>query len=185
MLVGADLLISIADFTGEFILIYRCWLLWSKNYWIVILPSLAAIGGLGKVPLTIVGSRTDAYQLTVILVPSMCRRDYPPSIAHQSECPNRPSFRCTTRSGWPYSSVVHQRDHYHPHRRTHMASFPSQGARRAGHALPDRHGPGRDRYRRRERPDLFNRATHLCYSLCHQAPCPGRCLFDGGTDIRT
>ena len=47
---GADLLISITDFIGGVILIYRCWLLWSKNYWIIILPSLAAIGSLGKVP---------------------------------------------------------------------------------------------------------------------------------------
>lgn len=39
-LVGADLLISITDFIGELILIYRCWLLWSRNYWVIILPSL-------------------------------------------------------------------------------------------------------------------------------------------------
>jgi len=63
-----------------------------------------------------------------------------------------------------------------------MAPFPS---RCAGHALPDRHGQGRDRYRRREWPALSNRATHLCHSLCHQPPCPGCCLFDCGTDIRT
>jgi len=42
-LVGADLLISLTDFIGEVILVYRCWLLWSKNYWIIILPSLTAI----------------------------------------------------------------------------------------------------------------------------------------------
>jgi hypothetical protein len=47
-LIGADLLISITDFIGELILIYRCWLLWSKNYGIIILPSLTAIGGIGK-----------------------------------------------------------------------------------------------------------------------------------------
>jgi hypothetical protein len=47
---GADLLISITDFIGGVILIYRCWLLWSKNYWIIILPSLTSIGSLGKVP---------------------------------------------------------------------------------------------------------------------------------------
>ena len=41
--------ISLTDFIGEVILIYRCWLLWSKNYWIIILPSLTAIAGLGKV----------------------------------------------------------------------------------------------------------------------------------------
>jgi len=47
-LIGADLLISITDFIGEVILIYRCWLLWSRNYWIIILPSLTAIATLGK-----------------------------------------------------------------------------------------------------------------------------------------
>lgn len=44
-LVGADLLISLTDFFGEVILIYRCWLVWSKNYWIIVLPSLTAIAG--------------------------------------------------------------------------------------------------------------------------------------------
>ncbi|KAF8499549.1 hypothetical protein F5888DRAFT_84798 [Russula emetica] len=46
VLIGADLLISITDFIGELILIYRCWLLWSKNYWVIILPSLISIASL-------------------------------------------------------------------------------------------------------------------------------------------
>ncbi|KAI0258217.1 hypothetical protein BC834DRAFT_831142 [Gloeopeniophorella convolvens] len=45
VLVGADILISIADFVGEMILIYRCWLLWSRNYWIIVVPILSAIAG--------------------------------------------------------------------------------------------------------------------------------------------
>lgn len=56
MLAGADLLISITDFIGGVILIYRCWLLWSRNYWIIILPSLASIASLGKVPTTMSSS---------------------------------------------------------------------------------------------------------------------------------
>lgn len=43
---GADLLISIADFFGDLILIYRCWLIWNKNYYVTILPLLTSIGGL-------------------------------------------------------------------------------------------------------------------------------------------
>jgi hypothetical protein len=52
VLIGADLLISITDFIGELILIYRCWLLWSKNYRVIILPSLISISSLGKVLMT-------------------------------------------------------------------------------------------------------------------------------------
>ena len=48
VLMGADMLISVTDFTGQLILIYRCWLLWSKNYWIIILPFLSSVFGLGK-----------------------------------------------------------------------------------------------------------------------------------------
>src|SRR5258707_15680606 len=48
VLVGADILISVTDFLGGLILIYRCWLLWSRNYWIIVFPSLTSIGGLGK-----------------------------------------------------------------------------------------------------------------------------------------
>ncbi|KAI0293341.1 hypothetical protein B0F90DRAFT_1670838 [Multifurca ochricompacta] len=49
VLVGADILISVTDFLGQVILIYRCWLLWSKNYWVIVLPSLTSIGGLACV----------------------------------------------------------------------------------------------------------------------------------------
>ncbi|KAH9963755.1 hypothetical protein BC827DRAFT_1128479 [Russula dissimulans] len=46
-LLAADLLISITDFIGQLILIIRCWLLWDKSYWIILFPSLCAIGGIG------------------------------------------------------------------------------------------------------------------------------------------
>jgi len=44
---AADVFISVTDFFGQLILIVRCWLLWDRNYWIITLPSLCAIGGLG------------------------------------------------------------------------------------------------------------------------------------------
>ena len=46
-LIGADLLLSISDLFGDLILIYRCWIMWNRNYCIVFLPSLTAIGGFG------------------------------------------------------------------------------------------------------------------------------------------
>lgn len=44
-LVGADILISLADLIGDSILIYRCWVIWGKNYLIVIIPWLCTMGG--------------------------------------------------------------------------------------------------------------------------------------------
>ncbi|KAF9243489.1 hypothetical protein BU15DRAFT_86437 [Melanogaster broomeanus] len=44
-LMGADFLISFTDLLGDFILIYRCWMVWDKNYYIVIVPFLASLGG--------------------------------------------------------------------------------------------------------------------------------------------
>ncbi|KAN0092869.1 hypothetical protein V8E55_003653 [Tylopilus felleus] len=44
-LVGADFFISFTDLLGDFVLIYRCWMLWGKNYHIVILPLLTSVGG--------------------------------------------------------------------------------------------------------------------------------------------
>ncbi|KAI0302497.1 hypothetical protein BC826DRAFT_1144882 [Russula brevipes] len=41
--IAADALIIVTDFIGELILIYRCWLLWSRNYWVIILPIFTAI----------------------------------------------------------------------------------------------------------------------------------------------
>lgn len=45
---GADILISLSDFLGDLILIYRCWVIWNKNLWVVFLPFLTAAGGFGK-----------------------------------------------------------------------------------------------------------------------------------------
>ncbi|KAI1794447.1 hypothetical protein LXA43DRAFT_883966 [Ganoderma leucocontextum] len=44
-LVGADIFLSLCDLLGDYILIYRCWVLWGRNYWIVALPSLCAVAG--------------------------------------------------------------------------------------------------------------------------------------------
>ncbi|OBZ67460.1 hypothetical protein A0H81_12649 [Grifola frondosa] len=44
-LFGADILISLSDLLGDMVLLYRCWLVWGQNYWIIILPSLTAIAG--------------------------------------------------------------------------------------------------------------------------------------------
>ncbi|EIW55056.1 uncharacterized protein TRAVEDRAFT_131226 [Trametes versicolor FP-101664 SS1] len=44
-LVGADLLISLADLLGDSVLIYRCWILWRGNYWVVGVPIMSAIAG--------------------------------------------------------------------------------------------------------------------------------------------
>ncbi|KAI0302498.1 hypothetical protein BC826DRAFT_948416 [Russula brevipes] len=43
VLTAADVLIIVTDFIGELILIYRCWLLWSRNHWVIILPIFTAI----------------------------------------------------------------------------------------------------------------------------------------------
>lgn len=48
MYFAADLFISITDFFGDLILIYRCWLIWSGNYYVCILPMLTSIGGLSE-----------------------------------------------------------------------------------------------------------------------------------------
>ncbi|KAH9927397.1 hypothetical protein B0H21DRAFT_826446 [Amylocystis lapponica] len=44
-LFGADILLSLSDFFGDIVLIYRCWLVWRKNYYIIILPFLTALAG--------------------------------------------------------------------------------------------------------------------------------------------
>ncbi|PCH44314.1 hypothetical protein WOLCODRAFT_18850 [Wolfiporia cocos MD-104 SS10] len=44
-LFGADILMSLLDFVGDCVLIYRCWILWKYNIPIIILPFLAALCG--------------------------------------------------------------------------------------------------------------------------------------------
>ncbi|KAI0676374.1 hypothetical protein C8Q78DRAFT_987045 [Trametes maxima] len=44
-LVGADILISLSDLLGDFVLLYRCWIVWGRNYWVVLLPFLTAVAG--------------------------------------------------------------------------------------------------------------------------------------------
>ena len=48
LLFGGDILLSVCDLLGDFILIYRCWIVWNRNYWVVILPTLAAVAGFGE-----------------------------------------------------------------------------------------------------------------------------------------
>ena len=52
-LVVSDIFILVTDIIGELILIYRCWLLWSRNYWVIILPSLILIANIGEALMTI------------------------------------------------------------------------------------------------------------------------------------
>ena len=47
-LVGADVLISFCDLLGDLILLYRCWVIWGKNYWIVFTPLVTASAGFGR-----------------------------------------------------------------------------------------------------------------------------------------
>ncbi|KAI0754396.1 hypothetical protein C8Q80DRAFT_1226442 [Daedaleopsis nitida] len=44
-LIGADILISLSDFVGDLILVYRCWVIWNKSFWVVFLPLLTATAG--------------------------------------------------------------------------------------------------------------------------------------------
>ncbi|KAJ6517139.1 hypothetical protein DFH09DRAFT_1195514 [Mycena vulgaris] len=43
LLAGADMLFSITDWCSQLILIYRCYLVWGKSIWIVILPLLMSL----------------------------------------------------------------------------------------------------------------------------------------------
>ncbi|KAH9852244.1 hypothetical protein C2E23DRAFT_921780 [Lenzites betulinus] len=44
-LVGADILISVSDLLGDFVLLYRCWIIWGKNYWVILVPLFTAVAG--------------------------------------------------------------------------------------------------------------------------------------------
>ncbi len=48
LLIGADILISVCDLMGEFILLYRCWIVWERNYWVIIFPALTSLAGFGE-----------------------------------------------------------------------------------------------------------------------------------------
>ncbi|KAG1829402.1 hypothetical protein EV424DRAFT_1316867 [Suillus variegatus] len=46
-LMAANLLSSVADLVGDLLLLYRCWFVWGKNFYVIILPLLTALGGFG------------------------------------------------------------------------------------------------------------------------------------------
>ncbi|KAI0716722.1 hypothetical protein C8Q76DRAFT_415707 [Earliella scabrosa] len=48
-LLGADILISVCDLLGDFILLYRCWIVWERNYWVIVLPTLTAVSGFASI----------------------------------------------------------------------------------------------------------------------------------------
>jgi hypothetical protein len=47
-LIGANVLSSVVDLLGDLILLYRCWLVWGKNFYVIVLPLLTALGGFGE-----------------------------------------------------------------------------------------------------------------------------------------
>ncbi|KAK7683148.1 hypothetical protein QCA50_013821 [Cerrena zonata] len=44
-LFASDIFISLIDFVGDLVLLYRCWMVWGKNGWVIILPFLTAASG--------------------------------------------------------------------------------------------------------------------------------------------
>ncbi|KAH9949905.1 hypothetical protein B0H21DRAFT_881538 [Amylocystis lapponica] len=46
-LLACDILASITDFFSQLVMIYRCWLVWSKKFWVVVIPLLIAMGSIG------------------------------------------------------------------------------------------------------------------------------------------
>lgn len=46
-LMGANLMISVVDVIGDLLLLYRCWLVWGNNFYVIVLPLLTALGGFG------------------------------------------------------------------------------------------------------------------------------------------
>jgi len=46
-LMAANVMISVVDLIGDLLLIYRCWLVWEKKFYVIVLPLLAAFGGFG------------------------------------------------------------------------------------------------------------------------------------------
>lgn len=44
----ADIIVSTTDFLGDLIVIYRCWVIWQRNYYVVLLPLLSATAGLSE-----------------------------------------------------------------------------------------------------------------------------------------
>ncbi|KAG2066748.1 hypothetical protein BDR04DRAFT_1106193 [Suillus decipiens] len=47
VLMGANLMISVVDVIGDLLLLYRCWLVWGKNFYVIVLPLLTALAGFG------------------------------------------------------------------------------------------------------------------------------------------
>ncbi|KAG1814396.1 uncharacterized protein BJ212DRAFT_369475 [Suillus subaureus] len=46
-MMGANLLSSVVDLVGDLLLLYRCWFVWGKNSYVIVLPLITALGGFG------------------------------------------------------------------------------------------------------------------------------------------
>ena len=163
---------------------YRCWVLWSKNYWIMIIPILSAITGLGERILIKIAT-TQSSPITFGC--SISRYRYAYFYTHDPIFDSRPStsrFQCTMEPcGLHYCDSL-ECDCDYPHCRAHMVSLPSQETRRARPKLPDKNRSGCIRHHRRERHALSSRAALLHHPLLHPAPWPGYHVDDGRADLR-
>ncbi|KAH7873978.1 uncharacterized protein C8R40DRAFT_1110676 [Lentinula edodes] len=72
LLAGADMIFSISDFCSQLILIYRCYLVWSRNPWVIVLPILISCAsvacGIGLIGLVLTIS-PNAPQAPAAIVP--------------------------------------------------------------------------------------------------------------------
>jgi len=48
-LFGADILISLTDFIGDMFLLWRCWVVWEGNFYVLILPFLTSLAGFASI----------------------------------------------------------------------------------------------------------------------------------------
>ena len=72
-LLGADILISFCDLLGDLILLYRCWVIWGKNHWVVAFPLLTATVGFGESPTSLHNSLCTARRQRPLAVLSLMR----------------------------------------------------------------------------------------------------------------
>ena len=190
-LLGADILISFCDLLGDLILLYRCWVIWNKNYWVVAFPLVTATVGFGES--SPASPRARGIPPNFVIVTPLTSRTLD-RLHHGCRTPrphDRPHRARTARSdrpAGPRGVRAATGDQLHgdgTHRGAVVRECAQRReARRGSDERHDARGPACRRDYRGERRAVPRRAAHLRRALRDGPPRAGDLCGDRGPDLR-
>ena len=162
---------------GDIILLYRCWALWGRAYWIIALPLMTAVAGFG------VFHSPLAHNAILKSSPRLYRT----SRSHRSNADadrfNSRSFFCAIDHRWLRATTVHQCHGHHIDHVQDMVHVTTQQWRQDAGTRQRAYSKKCYCSRRREWLTILHCTAHIRHLERHRAYGTGDCCTNGCSDL--